>query len=293
MTLVQRRIDLKFVLGEQSFGSGGEDTLTLEGLRCSANISRAGLVSLASLELRVWGMTLDSMNKLSVTNQVAYPNQRNNIVTVLAGDEGNPLTEVFSGNMSLATINARGAPDVTFDVSAASSIIDTVKPADPTSYEGSVSIDVVLSAIAKQMTPPRNYQNNGVTMTHVSPYWPGTLMDQIHKVCDAADCMYVIDDRTISIWPKGGSLGASGLALSRDNGLVGYPEFSDNVMSFTSLFNPLLEYGKTVQIKSDIVNANHDWIIASVSHNLDARLPGGQWFSRCDCGILGQALPSV
>lgn len=293
MSFVRRQIDVTIRLGEQTFGSGGENTLKLSGNRVSANITRAGGVSLGSLNMRIWGMTLDQMNKASVTNLLAWPNQRNNIVIVEAGDADGPLSKVFSGNITLAAINAGGAPDVSFDIVATSAAIDTLKPVEPTGYTGPVSIDVVLSGMAAQMTPPRGYSNGGVTAQLPTSYWPGSLIDQIRAVCATADCMFHVGDDTLSIFPKGGSLGSSSVTLSKDTGLVAYPEFSDSGMNFTALFNPMLEYGKTVTIKSSLINATGDWVIASVSHNLEAEMPDGQWFTRCDCGLVGHPIPIV
>lgn len=291
MTFVKRQIDVSIRLGEQAFGLHGENTLKLSGARVAANITRAGNASLGSATIRVWGMSLDQMNKASVTNMLAWQNQRNNIVIVEAGDADGPLSTIFQGNITLAAINANAAPDVSFDIVATSAAIDTVKPVPPYSVRGGVPIDVVLRDMAARMTPPRSYVNNGVKIQLSTSYWPGSLIDQIRAVCVAADCMFHIGDNALEIWPKGGSLGDSTVVVGPETGMVGYPEFSDTGMAFRTLFNPLLAYGKTVTVKSSLKNANGQWVIASVSHNLESEVPGGQWFSQCDCGLLGHPIP--
>ena len=58
----------------------------------------------------------------------------------------------------------------------------------------------------------RSFVNNGVEGKFENVYYPGTIREQIERVCQHADINYAIDDpapRTLTIWPKGKARGSS------------------------------------------------------------------------------------
>lgn len=293
MTFASRRIDLQFHLGAGAFGEDGSDTVDLTGLRSSANITKSGGVSMSALELRVWGMPLDIMNKLTILNKLRYTDSRFNTVTVSAGDDDKGMAVCFTGIISEAWVDARSAPDVAFHVAAFTGLLDAVKPVPPVSYKGSVDVATVMAGIAAQMQPTRTLENSGVDTRISNPYLPGTLRDQALAVARAAGINLLIDDTVLAIWPEGGTRGSAVPIISAASGMVGYPQFTQNGIALTTLYDPSLVFGQTVEVQSALAPANGQWTIASISHNLDALVPGGQWFTRVECGLLGQAVPVV
>ena len=293
MTLLRRKIDLSFTLGTGSFGESGADTVEISGLRTSATITKSGGVSMSQLELRVWGMPLDTMQKLTVLNKLAYAQERANNVTVRAGDDENGMGVVFTGTIKEAWADASNPPDVEFTVSAFTGGLDAVRPVAPTSYNGPVAVDVALSSIAAQMVPPRTLENSGVQTILDSPYLPGTLRDQALAVARAARCDMLIDDNVIAIWPSGQARGGLSLDISPETGLVGYPQFTQNGIALTTLYTPSLVFGQKIKVTSGLGAANGEWQVAAVQHSLDAEIPGGQWFTRIECGLLGAPAPVI
>lgn len=287
MAFARRIINLQFQLGKGDFGEAGADTVDLSGLRCSANITKAGSASNANCELRVWGMPLDLMNKLTILNKLAFGQQIDNSVTVLAGDEKSGLAVVFAGTIMEAWADGRNAPDVMFHVSATSGLFQSIKPIPPTSYNGSVDIAQALAGLATQMG--LTFENSGVTGQIESPYWPGSVKQQIEKACTAVDCMHVIDDvsRVLAVWPKGQARDGQSVQLSPDSGMVGYPSFTQNGVQITSIFNPSLSFGRKVNVESQFKSAAGEWVVASISHNLDALVPDGEWFTEIECSLIG------
>lgn len=294
MTFVKREINLAFVLGEGSFGEGDSNAVEITGLRTAAQITRAGGVSMSSLSLRVWGMPLDVMQKLSVLNILALQQYRRNVVTVTAGDAENGYGVVFSGEIKEAWVDAENSPDVCFVLTAFEGMTDKVRPVAPNSFKGSASVDVLMGSIARQMQPPRTFENNGVDVTLDNVYLPGTLDEQMRKIADAASCVVYTDSTTVAIWPIGGARGGAILELSAANGLVGYPQFSQTGVSLTVLYTPSLSYGQKIRLRSTLGSpADGDWIVANVTHNLDAETAGGQWFTYVECGRDGFPTPVI
>lgn len=294
MTFVKREINLAFVLGEGSFGESNSNAVEITGLRTSAQITRSGGVSMSGLNLRVWGMPLDVMQQLSVLNILALQQYRRNVVTVTAGDAVNGYGVVFSGEIKEAWVDAEQSPDVCFTLTAFEGMTDKVRPVAPNSFKGSASVDTLMASIARQMQPPRTFENHGVVVTLDNVYLPGTLDEQMRKIADAAGCAVYTDSTTLAIWPVGGARGGAILELSAANGLVGYPQFSQTGVSLTVLYTPSLSYGQKIRLRSTLGSpADGDWIVANVTHNLDSETPGGQWFTYVECGRDGYPTPVI
>jgi hypothetical protein len=288
MALVSRTIDLRFQLGTGAFGEDGNNVVELSGLRTTANITKSGGVSMSSLDLRVYGMPLDVMNKLTILNKLRYTDSRFNSVTVSADG-----AVCFTGILSEAWADIQSAPDALFHASAFTGLLEAVKPVKPVSYNGSVDVATVLAGIAAQMQPIRTLENSGVDIRISDPYLPGTLRDQALAVARAAAINLYIDDTVLAIWPQGGSRGGLVPVLSAATGMVGYPQFTQNGIMVRTLYNPSLVFGQTVEVQSALTPANGQWTIAAISHNLDSNVPGGAWFTSIECGLLGQTVAVI
>lgn len=288
MTLTTHKIDLEFQLGEGSFGETGANALTVSGLRVAATISKAGGASMSELRLQVWGLRLDVMQRLTVLNKLAYSEERNNTVTVIADG-----AIAFVGTIKEAWADASSPPDMLFTLSAYTAGLEAVRPVTPTSFNGPVGVDVVMASIGAQMVPPRSLENNGVTATLDSPYLPGSLRDQAMAAARAARCEIVIEDQAIAIWPVGQARNAAELIVSPDTGMVGYPRFTQNGIVLQFLYTPSLTFGQTLQVQSSLGAANGKWAVAAVTHDLAAEMPGGPWFTTVECYLFGHAAPIV
>lgn len=297
-TFARRRLEIKFQLGKGSFGTTGANTVTLVTHRASANVSVVGGVQMQQLELSVYGMALDVMDQLTVTNLIDQTAAYLNTVTVSAGDDENGLSVCFVGVINTAWVDANASPDVQFHVVASSGYVDAIKPAQPTSYEGTVDVALVMSGIAQQMQGSPNsdgksiagipFNNNGVNVQIANPYLPGTLRDQALALARAANINIRIDENGMTIWPKGKSDTGAVVIVSADTGMVGYPTFTQNGMRFRTLYNPSLVFGRVVEIQSVLPSANKRVTIANITHNLDAETPNGAWFTEVECSLLGQ-----
>lgn len=288
MAFVKRSIDLRFQLGTGQFGEDGSNVVELSGLRATANITKAGGVSMSSLDLRVFGMPIDVMNKLTILNKLRYTDSRFNTVTVSADG-----AVCFMGILSEAWADIQAAPDAQFHASAFTGLLEAVKPVPPVSYNGTVDVATVLAGIAAQMQPVRTLENSGVDARINDPYLPGTLRDQALAVARAANINLYIDDTVLAIWPAGAARGGLVPVLSAETGMVGYPQFTQNGIMIRTLYNPSLVFGQTVEVQSALTPANGKWTIAAISHNLDANTPGGAWFTSIECGLLGQTVAVI
>lgn len=294
-TLTRRVMSATFSLGTGSFGADGSDTVTVKGLRMSANIQKHGGQQLASLDLRIWGMPLEAIQQLTVLNILALEQVRMNSVTLFAGDEDGALTAVFQGTITEAWADASGAPEMCFVVSAQAGAFDRVRPIPPTSFNGPVDIATVLAGIGAQMDPALSVENNGVQGTFDDPYLAGTAVNQIFQVCSWAGCGSTIDyDKlVIAIWPFGGSRGGTALNVSAETGLVGYPQFTQSGIKFRLLYTQSVVFGQQIQMTSTLAAASGLWVVLAIAHSLDAEVFGGAWFTDIECGLYGHEAPII
>lgn len=289
MTLPQHIIDLEFQLGTGDFGTGGADTVKLSGLRVSASISKLGLNPYTELSLKAWGMPLSVMNKLTVLNKVAFPDQRNNTVTVKAGDQDTGTSVVFVGAIQEAWADGRNAPDVMFHLVAQNAGFTLAKPVPPTSYRGSVDVATMLAGLAT--SAGLGFENGGVTAQISNAYYGGDLKAQVEAICQDVGCMWTVDtvNGILAIWPEDGKRNGAIVKVSPSTGMVGYPAFTQQGVQVMMAYNPSISFGHAIQIESDFTPANGKWVVAAIQHYLDANLPGGQWFTEVECGYLGHS----
>lgn len=291
MAFSKRIITVRFRLGEGQFGKTGANTVEVSGLRISAQISKSGGESWSSATVRIYGLPLEIMNRLTVLNKLAYPEQRDNRITILAGDEDKGASVCFSGIISEAWADFNDMPDTCFLVTAQSLLDESAHAIPATSYKGQVDVVTLLSGIASQMD--RGLANNGVKSKMVNPYYSGTALDQLKSVCRDAFISCDVDDVTVTVWPYNGSRDELFQVISSKTGMVGYPMFTQNGILVNMLFDPTMVVGQTITIESSLTPACGGWQISAVTHNIESETPGGEWFTQIECGLFGQVMPII
>lgn len=293
MAFKRRRIDLEFQLGQGDFGKAGFDTVRVSGLRVTATVVRSGGAQMSELQMRVFGLSLDVMNRLTLLNILRQYDARRNTVTFSAGEDG-AMAICFIGNIIECWADI-SQPEAAMYVRAASGYLDLVQPVAPTSYKGTVDAAFILSGLAARMNPPLTIENSGVSVQLTNPYYPGTLLDQIRSVAQAGNFNCVIDDvnQRLAIWPANGVRGGQRTLIGPTSGMVGYPTYTQNGIQLTTLYNPAISFGTEIQVESQLLPASGGWTVAQVTHDLESEMPGGKWFTRLECGLIGQATPII
>lgn len=279
MSFVKRRIDLTFQLGQGTFGESGTNTVTCSGLRVQAHIDKVFGPGMGEAQIHVYGLTPSLLNQLSSLNQATMATRRNSVI-VSAGDDTNGMATVFQGQIMIGQIMLNTAPDTALMVLAQAGALSAVQTVSPSSYPGSADAAVIMQNLAH--LAGLDFENNGVSVQLATPYYPGSPLEQIRKCAQAAGIEYVIDDKTLAIFPIGGARGLQIPVISPDTGMVGYPNYSTSVygIELTTLFNPLLRPGGKVQVQSSLEVANGTWQVFNVQHELASEDPGGPWFTR-------------
>lgn len=296
MTIPTRVITLQFQLGQGSFGDSGNDTIEVSGVRISASLNQAGGRAMTELDLRVYGLPLDAMNKLTILGKPLVDG-RHNTVIVSAGDEGGPLSVVFAGTIIEAWVDARNAPEVQLIVTAKDGALLALKPVVPVSFKGSVDVATIASYIAE--TANMAFQNDGVSAQADNPYYPNTGLEQLYSLAEHYNFNAIVESQggdananssKIVIWPKDKPRPGSVPVISPATGMVGYPMRTQNGVEVTTLFNPAIVFGGDILIESDLTPANGRWTVFRIAHDLECQMPNGKWFTTMECNLFGQPL---
>ncbi|WP_454695667.1 baseplate hub protein [Achromobacter aegrifaciens] len=281
MTFIKRRIDVTISLGEGKFGDTKGPDVTLTGYRVSAAVVAYTADVQSQLQLRIFGLSQDMMNKLTSIGPVMTERRGRNRILVEAGDERNTLSTLYEGDIDQAWADYNQAPEVVFNVVALSSAGKALKPVPPRSYRGATSVAVVMRDIAASMELA--FQNNGVDVFLSNPYFPGTDVDQLRACARAARISYTIERGILAIWPADGKRVDPPIEVSPELNLVGYPTFTGGGIACNLLYTPDVGMGRAVQVTSSIEAAHGEWAIVGVVHQLESEVPGGAWMSQILC----------
>ncbi len=288
MTFVTREISLTMSLADKTLNEAGDSIVTLRGHRCEAIIVNAGgTLNLGEMQLRIYGMKRADMDKFS-TNHLLPLGVRGDSLSLSAGDALNGMKQIFDGTIVSACPNYQGMPDIAFDVSVRPGFLYQLKPAAANSYEGDTDAASIVEALAKQMGYA--FKNNGVNVKLSNPNFPGTLIQQLREVTEAARILCKIENGTVTIWPNGTGLDEGPLEISPATGLVGYPTFTRTGIQIVCEFNPGLALGRQITVKSSVEKASGTYFIQALRHELSTAQPHGPWFTTVNLAAPGYGL---
>src|SRR5262249_40274236 len=116
MTFARRRIDLTFTIVEGPVTAPtGQSKLSLAGLRVETLISKPpSLHAGGNAQTRIYGMTLDHINQLSLCGLIW--DGRQNMIEISAGDDQSGMTLIHKGIILSAEPDFSDQPDVAFNV---------------------------------------------------------------------------------------------------------------------------------------------------------------------------------
>jgi hypothetical protein len=278
-TAKQLRVTFIMTGTNQVFPGTGNNTLVLTKLRMSAKVDAVARLA-TSLDLKVFGMKREDMNALTVA-WANPPIVLNNIVIVEANN-GNGWAQVFSGTIKEAQPIYRAQPDVYFQVIGITGYFQKINVAAPTTYPYQVDIGVVAGDIIEKMG--FTYVDGGADGVLDTPYFYGSLWDQLSKACAAAKADFYMQGDNVLVVPQGKPrAGAPSVVLTPDSGLVGYPEYSGAGLEVTAIYDPAFSCGAPIDLTTSVPSATGRWFPIKLKHVLEPLLPRGQWLTYLQC----------
>ena len=308
--LADRQVDVVFTLAQDGFGPAGADTITLSGYRVRCQIVSTGLESGMACTLRMEGLALPLLNRLSLM-QAGMAAQTRNTLSIMAGNGAGASTKpvVFVGGVVEAFVDYANSPDVAFEVRALSGALPAAVPVTPTSFAGDVPVATIMQGLAAKAG--LGFANYGVqTLLRGGVYYKGSVAEQVDSCARAARISYQIGVGGLAIWPAGMVAQAQVRTISVATGLVGYPSYSQYGVLFQTVFNPDIRFRDTVSLQTaaiartsavqantaqasgGMLPANGMWVVQNVRHDLQTERPEGPWFTTVEAArpdFAGQA----
>jgi len=259
MLSFQNKKALKFVitLGTGTFGSSNANQITLQGLRATVDINKAGGMMMGELHAQIWGVRQSDINSVTTLQwkpRAIIPNT----VAIYAID-GTQETLIFQGNIVNAWGNYEAMPDAFLMIQAQAAYFNQLQAVAPTSIKGNVDVATLMGQIVATMNksnhggPQYTFENNGVNVQLSNPYLPNTALEQIKALARAAGCDLYLDDTVLAITPANSPrLSTIIPEISSASGLVGYPTFDGIGVNFRTVFNPAIRFGGSFQLVTDL-----------------------------------------
>ena len=186
---------------------------------------------------------------------------------------------MFEGTIQDAWADYTSQPTVSFNINAYTGLAAAIAATPPRSYIGTVNVADIAANIAASLK--LTFKNNGVTSTITDEYLSGTAWTQLTELAENTGINYDVSNGTLYIWPANGNKATTGTIplIAPETGLIGYPTYTRAGIALKTLFNPRIEFGALVQVKSSLPQACGKWAIYSLQHDLESETPNGAWFT--------------
>lgn len=271
------RVTLTLKDGTETFTAQGDNRLTSTGLAISTAITYGNGAISPTAQITIYGLPLDRMNKLF---RVQWNTMQSilNMVKVEVGEQGGQLTVAYEGNITFATVNMDGAPNVSLVITSQMAVVEKMRFSDPFIIAKNTEIDA--AKVVEQLSQEMGYQfeNYGVTHILTDTTLNGSNLEKIEKLAQMCDFDLYIEQGLIVICKKGQARSLKIPVISPTTGLIGYPAPDQRGIMFSCIYDPVVRFGGIVTIKNSLVNiANADWRIYGLVATLEANIPQGKW----------------
>ena len=279
-----KTIRTTITLGKGTFGGGGNSKI-IEGLATDVDITKPGLPEKNSASVSIANISLADMEQM--TFLAFQPLQSlKNLITIEAGEQGKTLATVFKGEITSAYADYGSVPDVEFKIEALSGGYAAQIGAKPISVKGNAKAADLIKQFAKEIG--YTFKNEGVAASVRNAVFNGSPIEKARSVADEVGAELLIDDDSMILMPYDKPRSGGAVLLTPETGLIGYPSFTSDGISFSCFFNPNLKQGGQVKIESIVPRASGYWKFTKLSHRLTAyRTGGGSWYSSVDAAYIG------
>lgn len=193
----KKRLRFVITLGSASFDSKGDNQITLEGYRSTADIDLAGGIQMGELRAKIYGVSASDMNAITSFAYRVEAVEPNTLVAYAI--DGTSETIIYTGNIVRAWPDFNSPPDVFLHIQGVSCALNMIRAVPPRSYSGDIDVAVVMGQIAATMG--MTLENNGVDQKLTDVYLDGTGMTQAFDLARMAHIDLYADGKVLAITP--------------------------------------------------------------------------------------------
>ena len=279
-SFTKKKIEVTLQLQNNTTFDTGGNTLHLSGYRVECEARNIGMMGSGSTaKVKIYGMSLNDMNKMTVT-QWQNLTVSKNLITVMAGDDSN-MSMAFDGEITQAWSDLSGTPDTCLTIDANLAFSQQVTPAEGTATQAQTPVADMMKDLATKMG--YGFENNGVDGTLSAMTLKGSYIDQAKTVASASNILWTIENKVLIIAPMGQPIRKGQIPLlNEQTGLLGYPSISSKGVSIVCLYNPAINFYDLIKIETPIKPAEGEWIVSSLSYRLESEKANGAWYCQIE-----------
>lgn len=252
----------------------------LNGFRATVNIELGGLPSKNIADVSIYGLSLESLQ--NYTSLIFLPpkvfDKRNQI------DISIDNAPVYKGDTRYCFADFSTFPNVSLRAQGVFGLANSLTPVKSQTIYGKdkLPIATVFETLAKQMG--YSFVNNGVEGNCPDVILYGTLFEQANYLAKILNVGISLFNNYLMIAPYGKPFWNGRVKINKTNGLIGYPSFNSNGVTFRTIYNPLIKVGCLVELESIVPKASGTWYVNSISTNLST-IENGLWESEVECFV--------
>jgi hypothetical protein len=179
------------------------------------------------------------------------------------------LAVVFEGEITEAWADFNAVPDPEMKIEAESGSYPQLMPEPPVGVAGQAPLGNLAQAEADAMGYSFRDETGG-RYTLSNSVLKGSPVDKLRSMAGEAGADLIIDGREIIMLPAGEARKGNAVLVNRDTGLVGYPTFTEDGVTFAMFFNPEVLFGGLVRLESVVPKATGTWKVTEVKHSISS-----------------------
>ena len=276
-SFTQKIIETRITLRAGDFGGKG-NTKVINGLATKVKIEKTGPPDFNKATIEICGLKYEDIEPLSTLSFKPLTTAKN-VIEIHAGNEKDGLSLAFQGEITTASADFNGAPDVWMKFEAITGYYGEVTAQGPSAIKGSQSASSFIEQQAKNMG--YSFRDDGVTTQLKNAVFNGSPMEQARAAARQVGAELFLDDGVLILSPSGGGKQGNAVKLSKTTGMLGYPILNNEGVEIKALYNPAFKLGGLIEVESIVPKASGTWRIIKLSHELHAFcVGGGPWESK-------------
>ncbi len=278
----KKELRYEFALSNGSFDKEGNDKISIDNVKSSFRVGSYGSYGGVQSEIMIFGLSLDRLAMLSGKGIGVWTPAQDTSISVYVG-----VNKIFSGGIFASYANMNGQPETALIMNAVAGLSLKTSSSSAFSQPGAVPVSTMLGAICNIFGFKLNaYGIDGVIAQN--PNFAGSPMDQIRDICLAHGLRYQVFDNVVTVWPEKSAVDDVIPLVSSESGLIGYPVFSQNGITFQTQFSTLLSQGRVIELVTSLPNASGRYLLNVVEHFLSSWTEGGSWHTVCQASRMMQ-----
>ncbi|NEK64658.1 MAG: hypothetical protein G3W71_19425 [Xanthomonas perforans] len=268
-------------------GVDAPQTYVFEQHRMSITVGQGGN-QFGNAKVQVYGVPLESMNQIArLWLEVLTPG--NTDVLKIDVWDGANYVPFFSGVITWSAVNASGMPNVYLDIEANAAMVAMNMPASPYAQEGPLVLWDALTAILEPTGLIVDYADTAPEIYVSKVRTTGTPLEQAGALMRGyPELTWYVNLQRFIVRPINGPLGGDPIVINKYSGMIGYPIYATSGITVSTIFDPRIRPGVTLDIQTafDYVNRTK-WIASVLQHNLQPNTPGGAWLTQIAANSFG------